>query len=206
MANRNAFYYVLDREVGTFHLAAPYAKQTWAKEIDENGRPVVLPNTEPTDEGTLVWPSLQGATNWFSPSYSPDTGLLYVAVREMSSYYYKAEVKYEPGKYFMGGGERALDGDEASGAIRAIDVRTGKTAWSFQQHSPPWAGVLSTAGGLVFAGSQEGNFFALDAASGKPLWQFQTGGPVRANPIAFETDGSERIAIAAGKAILVFGL
>jgi alcohol dehydrogenase (cytochrome c) len=192
--------------VGTFLLASQYSKQTWAKEIDERGRPLVLPGTEPTEEGTLVWPSLQGATNWFSPAYSPKTHLLYVAVREMGSYYYKAEAEYKPGDYFMGGGERALDGDEASGAIRAIDITTGKTVWNFQQHSPPWAGVLATAGGLVFAGAEEGNFFALDAATGEPRWQFQTGGGVRANPIAFEIDGRQHIAVAAGKAILVFGL
>ena len=206
MANRNAFYYVLDREVGTFLLASQYSKQTWAKEIDERGRPLVLPGTEPTEEGTLVWPSLQGATNWFSPAYSPKTHLLYVAVREMGSYYYKAEAEYKPGDYFMGGGERALDGDEASGAIRAIDITTGKTVWNFQQHSPPWAGVLATAGGLVFAGAEEGNFFALDASTGEPRWHFQTGGGVRANPIAFSVEGRQRIAIAAGKAIVVFGL
>jgi alcohol dehydrogenase (cytochrome c) len=206
MANRNAFYYALDRESGEFLLATQYSKQTWAREIDERGRPSVLPNTEPTEEGTLVWPSLQGATNWFSPSYSPKTGLLYVAVREMGSYYFKSDVEYKPGEYFMGGGERALDGDDAAGAIRALEVATGKTVWSFRQHSPPWAGVLSTAGGLVFAGSGEGNVFALDAATGEPRWQFQTGGEVRSNPIAFEVEGRDLVAIAAGKAILVFGL
>jgi alcohol dehydrogenase (cytochrome c) len=206
MANRNAFFYVLDRETGGFQLATQYAKQTWAKEIDETGRPVVLPDTEPTEEGTLVWPSLQGATNWFSPSFSPETKLLYVAVREMSSYYYKTDVEYEPGTYYMGGGERPLAGDEASGAIRALDVTTGKTVWEFRQLSPPWAGVLSTAGGLVFGGTEEGNFFALDATSGEPLWQFQTGGGVRSNPISFEIGGKQHVAVAADKAILVFGL
>ena len=206
MANRNAFFYLLDRETGEFLLARPYSKQTWAKEIDEAGRPVVLPGTEPSELGTLVWPSLQGATNWFSPSFSPRTGLLYVAVREMGSHYFKSEVEYEPGEYFMGGGERALAGDDASGAIRALDVATGEMRWEFRQHSPPWAGVLSTAGGLVFAGSEEGNFYALDARTGEPLWQFQTGGDVRSNPIAFQIDGRQRVAVAAGRALLVFGL
>jgi alcohol dehydrogenase (cytochrome c) len=204
-ANRNAFYYLIDRTTGQFLRATPYANQTWAKEIDENGRPVLLPDKEPSEEGTLVWPSLQGATNWFSPSFSPRTKLLYVAVREMGSYYYKAEAEYEPGEYFMGGGERALR-DEAHGVIRALDIATGETRWEFEQLSPPWAGVLSTAGDLVFAGSDEGNFFALDAKTGEPLWQFQTGGQVRANPIAFEIDGKEHIAIAAGRALFVFGL
>ncbi|HSF14267.1 MAG TPA: PQQ-dependent dehydrogenase, methanol/ethanol family [Vicinamibacteria bacterium] len=205
MANRNAFYYLIDRRNGQFLRATPYAKQTWAKGIDEMGRPMLLPDKAPTEEGTLVWPSLQGATNWFSPSYSPRTKLLYVAVREMGSYYFKAEAEYERGEYFMGGGERALR-DEAYGAIRALDIATGETKWEFKQLTPPWAGVLSTAGDLVFAGSEEGNFFALDANTGEPLWQFQTGGDVRANPIAFEIDGKQHIGVAAGRAIFVFGL
>ncbi|MDX1389953.1 MAG: PQQ-binding-like beta-propeller repeat protein, partial [Acidobacteriota bacterium] len=206
MANRNAFYYALDRVSGEFLFARQYSKQTWAKEIDETGRPVVLPNTEPTAEGNLVWPSLQGATNWFSPSFSPETNLLYVAVREMGSIYFKMETEYEPGKNFPGGGERARSGDQAAGAVKALDVRTGETKWEFRQHSPPWAGVMATAGGLVFAGSGEGNFFALDAETGDALWQFQTGGAVRSNPIAFTIDGKQHIAIASGQAIFVFGL
>ena len=95
MANRNAFYYILDRETGEFLQATPYAKQTWAERIDENGRPIVLPDTEPTEEGTLVYPSLQGATNWFSPSYSPRDTMLYVSVREMGSYYFKSDVDHD---------------------------------------------------------------------------------------------------------------
>lgn len=206
MANRNAFYYVLDRVSGEFLLATEYSKQTWASGIDENGRPMVLPNSEPSEEGNLIWPSLQGATNWFSPSYSPNTGLLYVAVREMGSIYFKTETEYEPGEYFLGGGERALDGDDAAGAIRAIDITTGERKWDFRQHSPPWAGVMATAGGLVFAGSGEGNVFALDADTGAPLWQFQTGGAVRSNPISFEINGEQHVAVSSGQALFVFGL
>jgi alcohol dehydrogenase (cytochrome c) len=206
LANRNAFYYLLDRETGQFLVGAPYAKQTWSSGLDETGRPIVLPNTEPTIEGNLVYPSLQGATNWFSPSYSPESGLLYVPVREMGAIYFKGEADYKPGTYFMGGGERALDGDAAYGAIRALDVLTGTVKWEFRQTSPPWAGVLSTSGGLVFAGSNEGNFFALDASTGKPVWQFQTGGAVRSNPMSFAIEGRQRIAIAAGSALFVFGL
>lgn len=206
MANWNAFYYVLDRETGEFLHAAAYARQTWAERIDEHGRPVVIPGTEPSEEGTLVYPSLQGATNWFSPSYSPRTRLLYVAVRQMGSYYFKTEADYEPGQPFLGGGEQALGGDEASGVIRALDVTTGEKRWEFELHSPPWAGVLSTAGGLVFGGTDEGNFFALDEANGNVLWQFQTGGAIRANPMSFSIDGQQHVAIAAGSAIFVFAL
>jgi len=130
----------------------------------------------------------------------------YVAVREMGSIYFKTEAEYEPGKNFLGGGERALAGDEAAGAIRALDVTTGQRRWDFRQHSPPWAGVMATAGGLVFAGSGEGNFFALDADTGAPLWQFQTGGAVRSNPIAFTIDGRQHVAVSSGQALFVFGL
>jgi alcohol dehydrogenase (cytochrome c) len=205
-ANRNAFYYVLDRESGEFLHGVPYAKQTWAKGLDKEGHPIRLPDTFPSEKGTLVWPSLQGATNWFSPSYSPETKLFYVAVREMGAYYFKGEAKYEPGKAFLGGGEQALGGDKAWGAVRALDVMTGKMVWEFKLLSPPWAGLLSTAGGLVFGGSNEGHFYALDARTGKSLWHFQTGGPIRANPVSFALDGQQYIAIAAGNAILVFGL
>lgn len=206
MANRNAFYYILDRESGQFLQGTFYSTQTWAKGLDDSGRPIRLPNTFPSEEGTLVYPSLQGATNWFSPSYSPVTKTLYVAVREMGSIFYKSEVEYKPGAMFTGGGERALDGDKAYGAIRALDSLTGKKKWEFKLQSPPWAGVLATAGGLVFGGSNEGNFYALDAVNGRALWQFQTGGGIVANPVSFGIDGKQHVAIAAGQAILVFGL
>ncbi len=206
MANRNAFYYLLDRTTGEFLLAEPYAKQTWAKGLDEKGRPMHLPNTDPTTEGNLVWPSLQGATNWFSPSYSPATKLFYVAVREMGAYYFKGEDEFKPGTFYGAGGERAVNGDKAYGAIRALESTTGKLKWEFRLQSPPWAGVLSTAGGLVFGGSNEGNFYALDASTGKPLWDFQTGGGISANPVSFMVDGKQRVAIAAGSALFVFGL
>lgn len=205
MANRNAFYYLLDRETGEFLLGEPYAKQTWAKGIDEKGRPIVLPNTEPSVEGTLVYPSLYGATNWQSPSYSPKTNLFYVSVRKMGAYYYKSEALYKPGAHFGGGGERPLT-DEASGSILALEVETGRKKWEFPLDSAPWAGVLSTAGGLVFSGSNEGNFYALDASTGRLLWQYDTGGMVRTNPISFSLDGKQHIAISARQKLFVFGL
>jgi alcohol dehydrogenase (cytochrome c) len=205
-ANRNAFYYVLDRETGEFLHSAPYSKQTWARGLDSKGRPIVLPNTEPTVEGTLVWPSLQGATNWFSPAYSPVTQLFYVSVREMGSYYFKGEAEYKAGQYFTGGGERALSGDKAAGSVRALDALSGKLKWEFRLQSPPWSGLLATAGGLVFGSAPEGNFFALDAVTGKPLWDFQTGGNITANPISFLIDNRQHVAIAAGQALFVFGL
>lgn len=206
MANRNAFYYLLDRTTGEFLSGTPYSKQTWAKGLDDSGRPQVIPGSEPSEKGTMVWPSLQGATNWFSPSYDPGRQQFYVSVREMGSIYFKGEAEYKPGTFFAGGGERALNGDDASGAIRALDVSTGKQKWEFKLQSPPWVGVLGTAGGLVFGGAEEGNFYALGAATGKSLWDFETGGDMESNPISFLIDGKQRVAIASGHAIFVFGL
>src|SRR5262245_65439944 len=153
MANRNAFYYLLDRVTGEFLLWEPYAKQTCAKGLDAQGRPIVLPNTEPTVEGNLVWPSLQGATNWHSPSYSPLTRMFYVAAREMGAYYYKGEADYKPGTFFAGGGERVLDGDKAYGAVRALDMTTGKMKWEFRRQAPPSVVVWARAGGGVLEGA-----------------------------------------------------
>ena len=206
LANRNAFYYVLDRQTGQFLTGTPYAKQTWADGLNEKGRPLVRRGVEPSIEGTLVYPSLQGAANWYSPSYSPQTKLFYHSAREMGSYFLKGEAEYKPGEAFLGGGERALNGDEAYGAVRAWDASTGKQKWEFKLHSPPWAGLLSTAGCLVFGGSDEGNFFALDAESGKPLWEIQLGAAIRANPISYSLDGKQYIVISAGGAFFVFGL
>jgi alcohol dehydrogenase (cytochrome c) len=157
-------------------------------------------------EGTLVYPSLQGATNWFSPSYSPQAKLFYVSVREMGSYFYKGEAVYKPGTLFTGGSERTLNGDLAWGAVRALNPDTGQQVWEFRLKSPPWAGLLSTMGGLVFGGSSEGNFFALDALTGAPLWDFQTGSSMESNPISFSIDGRQCIAVASGRAVFVFAL
>ncbi|MGA3205466.1 MAG: PQQ-dependent dehydrogenase, methanol/ethanol family, partial [Bryobacteraceae bacterium] len=172
VANRNAFFYVLDRTSGEFITARAYARQTWAKGLDDRGRPTLLPAIEPSAEGTVIYPNLNGATVWFSPSYSPLTGLFYVSVRELGSIYYKREADYKPGTFFAGGGEADIPHDEKKGAVRALEVATGKLRWEFPLNTAAWSGVLSTGGGLVFSGSDEGNFFALDAVSGKPLWDF----------------------------------
>lgn len=206
VANRNAFYYVLDRGTGEFIAGREYSKQTWAKGLDDRGRPIVIPGTEPSEKGTLVWPNLNGATIWFSPSYSPVTNLFYVAVREVGSIYYKREAEYKPGTFFAGGGEDAVPPDQQAGYIRALDPATGVRKWEFKLKLPPWAGVMATAGGLVFGGSSEGNFFALDASTGKALWDFQTGGRIAANPVSFNIDGRQHVAIAADRVLYVFGL
>ncbi len=206
LANRNAFYYLLDRETGAFVTGAQYSKQTWAEGLNPDGSPIVIPDMEPTFDGKLVWPSLQGATNWFSPSYSPVTGLFYVAVRQMSAVYYKPEAQYKPGQPFMGGGEQALSGDDASGAVRALDALTGETVWDFDLLRPPWNGVMATAGGVVFGGSDEGNLFALEATTGQPLWDFYAGAAAHSNPMSFGLDGKQYVVMSAGNVVYAFGL
>ncbi|NKB32668.1 MAG: PQQ-dependent dehydrogenase, methanol/ethanol family [Pseudomonadales bacterium] len=206
LANRNAFYYLLDRETGEFLLGEEYSYQTWAEGIDDNGRPIVIPNSEPSREGNLVWPSLQGATNWFSPSYNPQTEQFFVANRRMGAIYFKADAEYQPGQPFLGGGEQALDGDQASGAVIALDAMTSEQQWEFELLTPPWSGVMATAGGLVFGSSNEGQFFALDAASGNPVWNFNTGSHIRTNPMGFAVDGNQRVVIIGGQTLFVFGL
>jgi alcohol dehydrogenase (cytochrome c) len=206
VANRNAFYYVLDRTSGEFISARPYAKQTWAKDIDAKGRPIPAENSQPTEKGALIWPNANGATIWQSPSYSPQTGYVYVPVREIGASYFKRTTPYHAGTIFAGGGESELPPDDSWGAIRALQAETGEVRWEFKLLSPPWAGVLSTAGGLVFGGSDEGNFYALDARTGKALWDFQTGGPISANPVSFTIDGHQCIAIAADRVLYVFSL
>lgn len=206
IANRNAFYYVLDRSTGEFLAGRPYSKQTWARGLDAKGRPIPAPDSEPTEKGALVWPNANGATIWFSPSYSPQTDLMYVAVREIGAVYFKRDAEYKEGTFYGGGGENELPADDASGAIRALNARTGEMRWEFKLHSPAGASVLSTAGGLVFSGADEGNFYALDARTGKPLWDFQTGGPINSNPVSFTVDGHQYVAISADRVLYVFGL
>jgi alcohol dehydrogenase (cytochrome c) len=206
VANRNAFYYVLDRETGEFVTGAPYAKQTWAQGLDAKGRPILKPGNDPSIEGTEVWPNLQGSANWYSPSYSPQTKLFYHFTREMSSIYYKGQAKYTAGQPYTAGGGTAVDGDNAYAAIRAMEAATGKLRWEFKLLEPGMDGVMSTAGGLVFGGTEEGNFFALDAESGKPLWDMQLGGPIHANPMSFGLGGKQYVAIPAGWTLYVFAL
>ena len=204
--NRNGFYYILDRLTGEFLLAKQFATQTWAKGLDEHGRPIPNPASVPSPEGGTVYPDDDGAANWYSPSYSPQTGLFYQNAREKGAKYYLTEAPYVPGRQFLGASRQSLAGIEPWGALRALDALTGEQKWEFRVPTPPWSGILSTAGGLVFSGDMEGNFFALDAASGKLLWRMQTGGAVWAAPITYTSEGKQYVAIATGSAIIVFGL
>jgi len=205
-ANRNGFYYVLDRVTGQFLSGSSYVKQTWAKGLDSRGRPILQPNVEPTYEGVQVWPNANGATVWFSSSYNPQTHFTYVPVRIKGATYYKRDMEYKAGTFYPGGGEDEMPTADSSGEIRAMDSVTGELRWRFPLLTPATAGVMSTAGGLVFSGAAEGNFYALDALTGRPLWSFQTGSIIAANPISFMVDGHQYIAISADRVLLAFSL
>ncbi len=205
-ANRNAFFYVLDRVTGEFLLGKPFAKQTWAKGLDAKGRPIVLPDSVPTPEGTRVCPSLAGAANWPAPSYNPQTGWFYFPVRESCDIYYSAPPKLVEGKQYWGSVSRGATDEKEYGLIKALDPLTGETKWDFRVYRGPWAGTLSTAGGLLFAGDEDGYLMAFDARTGKNLWKLNTGTRIASSPITYMIDGRQFVTIPSGSSILTFAL
>jgi alcohol dehydrogenase (cytochrome c) len=209
--SRNGFHYVLDRETGEFLLARPYVKQTWAKEIDKKGRPVINPGQEPTLEGNdSVWPGVDGGNNWMSPSYNPNTKLLYFNAREERRRYFKSDApEFRPGEAYFGGGGGGgarFRPEESWGKLIAMTPETGEIKWEHRILSPPWAGALSTAGDLVFSATPSGNFYALDARTGKELWHFNGGDRVFASPITFLSRGKQLVTIPIGDILIAFGL
>ncbi|MDX2269905.1 MAG: PQQ-dependent dehydrogenase, methanol/ethanol family [Bryobacter sp.] len=205
-ANRNAFYYILDRVTGEFLFAKPYAKQNWAKGIDDKGRPEVIPGKEPSAEGTDVCPGLTGGSNWMAPSYNPALNTLFVQVREACDTFYTAPPVYAEGKAYWGSVFRSMTNEKDYGRLLAMDPLTGTPKWEFRYNKPPWAGTLSTASNLVFAGDEDGYLIALDATNGKLLWKFNTGNAIKTAPITYSVNGKQYVAIASGAGLLVFTL
>lgn len=206
-ANRNAFYYVFDRITGEYLLGKQYVRQTWAKaDLSAKGRPTRLPNTEPTEKGTVVYPNSPGATNYQAPSFSPITGLHYVMTRDEGGVFYSGDDTYKEGSWFLAGRFVSKPGEEGTGAIKAMDPASGKAKWEFPMTYPSWSGVLSTAGGLVFAATWEGDMLALDDTTGKLLWRFPMGGHVFANPVTYMSNGKQQVAIASGHSLFVFAV
>ena len=210
--NRNAFYYVLDRVTGEFLHAAAFAKQTWAEKIDHTGRPVRIPDTFPTKDGTLVYPDVGGAANWWSPTYSPKTKLFYLmAFDGAGTYYLGAEVEHKPGLPFLGGFGTTNEFEEFPdskyvSAVRALDPTTGNRKWEYRVQAKSTSGLVSTAGNLVFGGTVKGNFFALDSRNGTELWRLDLGGRVHAAPMTYMVDGKQYVTIAVGSALFTLGL
>ena len=213
-ANRNGFFYVLDRETGEFLQGKNFVKVTWAKGLDENGRPIKVPEASPTREGVRVWPAVQGGTNWYSPAYSEKTGLFYVSSWEYSSVYHKGDPLYTRGNRYVGSlphgvWPNAMKDDaeqQGYGAIRALAPSTGDLEWEFTMTGVGESGILSTAGDVLITGTMEGYMLVLDSFTGKNLLSLNLGGTVAASPITFTAGGEQRIAAVAGNAIFVFGL
>jgi alcohol dehydrogenase (cytochrome c) len=205
-ANRNAFYYVLDRETGEFLMGKPFARQTWAKGLDAKGRPVHNGDIEPSADGNRQCPGLAGSTNWMAPSFNPDTGLFYLQVRESCDIFYTSPPTYIEGKPFWGSVFRGVTDEKDYGFLRALNPLTGEVKWEFRHHTPPWAGTLSTAGNLVFAGDEDGYLMAFNATTGELLWKFNTGNRLVTSPVTFVVDGRQYVTMPSGSALLTFAL
>ncbi|MDX1984382.1 MAG: PQQ-dependent dehydrogenase, methanol/ethanol family [Bryobacteraceae bacterium] len=206
-AQRNAFYYVLDRTTGEFLSGKAFARQTWAKGLDDKGRPIVLPNTTPTPEGNYVCPDAAGAANWGSPSYDASLGLFFVSVREACATYTSAFKKPVPGEGYTGGGQEIDPRIGTPGAVRALEATSGDVKWNFPLHTGSSAtGVLATGGGVVVAASADGNLIVLDSKTGRDVWHYQTGAAIKSGPISYSVDGRQYIAIAAESALFTFTL
>jgi alcohol dehydrogenase (cytochrome c) len=213
-ANRNGLMYVLDRTSGKFLLGKPYVKVNWMSGFDANGRPIRVPGIVPSKEGTLVRPHVHGATNWAPPSFSPKTGLFYVAHWENSGIIalegqFPRSVGINARQTQMGQTNLLPffnNDDEAYGVIRAYDPSTLEPKWEYRMADITWGGVLSTAGNVVFGGGKEGYFVALDATSGELLWKLPVGGQVNSAPMTYSANGKQYVAIAAGSSLFAFAL
>ena len=207
--NRNGFFYVLDRTSGKVLVASPFVRKlTWAKKIGPDGRPVLAEGWAPTTDGTEICPSMEGASNWMSTSYHPGTRLFYLSALEKCNVFSKNGEWWKQGQSFYGGSARPVPSEIPRKYVRAIDPRTGKIAWEYEQTGPgdTWGGLLATAGGLVFFGDDDGSFGALDASSGKRVWRFPLNAHWHASPMTYAVDGRQYVAVAMNGSIIAFAL
>jgi alcohol dehydrogenase (cytochrome c) len=222
-ANRNGFFYVLDRATGEFLRGTPFVKVNWASGLDAKGRPIPTPQPP----GAPTWPGNQGGTNWYSPSFSPRTGLFYLSAWvDYASYFRREPQEFELGRNYAGGGHRVVTpvpdapgigigrrspinnwtDAVAHGEVIALDPRTGEQRWSFKQYDVTDSGIMTTATDLLFTGGREGYFHALNARTGELLWKAALGGQIVNAPISYEIDGRQYIATISGNNLVTFAL
>lgn len=223
-ANRNGFFYVLDRVTGKFLLGKPFVKVNWASGLDGTGRPIATPQPP----GSPTFPGQQGGTNWWSPSYSPRTGLFYVAAWEnVSGVFTPQAVEYKPGGNFMGGNFRATrptpesaappnigrppintwTNAQSHGVVLAIDPNTGDRKWTFPMYDLTESGIMTTASDLLFTGGRDGYFHALDARTGAPLWKSNlSSAQMRSQAMTYMVDDRQFISIISGNVLITYGL
>ena len=207
-ADRNGFFYVIDRNNGKLINATPFVNQTtWASKIDlDTGRPVYNDDNRPgspseTDKGKSVFsaPSFLGGKNWMPMAYNPNTDLFYIPANEWGMDIWNEPISYKKGAAYLGAGFTIKPlNEDYIGALRAMDPKTGKIVWEAKNKAPLWGGVLTTAGNLVFTGTPEGYLKAFDAKTGQELWKFQTGSGVVGCPITWEQDGEQFVAVPSG--------
>ena len=199
MANRNGFFYVLDRATGQYLLGKAFVNTTWARELDGNGKPLVLPDQDPTPAGTVTCPDLYGGTNFMSPSFDASRGLFFVTARETCARFtQRPTATATVGQLTLGGSVAPISEPKRSGALRAIDPLTGARKWELVYGDAGWAGVLATAGGVVFSGDHQGAFFAADSNTGRKLFEYQTGAAIYAPPTSYAIDGRQYVVIPSG--------
>ena len=222
-ANRNGYFYVLDRVTGEFLTGTPFVRVNWSSGLQENGRPI--PTPQPA--GSPTWPGNQGGTNWYPPSFSPRTGLFYLSAWEDYATIYRPEESvFTPGRAFLGGGFDVLTPTPGApgvgvgrtspvnnwtdavghGSVIAMDPRTGEARWKFEQFDVSDGGMLTTASDLLFTGGREGHFHALDARTGELLWRASLGGQIVMAPITYMVDGRQYVSVISGHTLVTFGL
>lgn len=200
-ASRNSFFFVLDRANGQHLVTAPFIDQTWASGADSRGRPIAKPGAMPTPDGALVEPTSDGGTNWMAPSFDPQTGLFYVNARRCFSVYYLTTTGKPEG---WAGRDRIL---WANSTVRALDYRTGNVVWNHEiGNGESIAGILTTAGHLLFTADNSGNLLALDPATGKTLWHLNAGGQLVASPMTYQLDGRQYLIIPVEDVLYAFAL
>ncbi len=208
-ANRNGFYYVLDRATGKFIAGAPFVDLNWAKGLDSNGRPILAENDENSADGRVTKPGVGGGTNFENAAFDAKNGLIFVPASEGASVFTKtSHVTRGDRGYYGGSGGSFIEA--TTPVLRALDVATGAKKWEYmspplQDHTYYFSGLLATGGGLVF-GASGGTAFAVDSSTGREAWRVELGGDTRAAPISFTIDGKQVIAVSAGRGLFLFGL
>lgn len=197
-ANRNGFYYVLNRETGQFITASPFVRQTWAAGIDESGHPRTIPPSSDPTRGTLTYPGNGGGTNWWSPSFDPRLGLVFVPVLEQGMIFFKSANSWP-----------RSNGLPLRTGVRALEAATGRIAWEYLHPGRPdiseTGGVMSTRSGLLFGGDRT-TFFALDSQTGRRLWSVETGGSIDGAPVTYAIANEQFVVTSAGGNVMGFAL
>ena len=201
-ANRNGFFYVINRETGKLVAANKFVDRVdWADSIDlDTGSPneTEVASGARSGEQVTFWPSAFGGKNWSPISFNPNTGLAYINTLNIGMNYKAVEPTYRAGVFYFGA-EFSWDWPEGDrGYLRAIDPMTGEVKWEENTAIPRYAGIMSTAGNVVFTGKQTGEFEAFHAETGEKLYEFNVGTGIVGQPMTWEQDGEQYVALAVG--------